>query len=115
MVKEPKDENGKCITTKLMEMVNYNGAPRGYELDLIGFQVDEDKAVFEGCHVKTRPKKGVNPHQDYSGQIFLLGFDSTPPRPVIRGKKRAGMNSISAPRKSNSRGSNRKGSSGTKV
>lgn len=98
-----------------MEMVDYSGAPPGYELELLGFQVDEDKAVFEGCHVKTRPKRGVNPHQDYSGQIFLLSFDSTPPRPVIRGEKRAGMNPISAPRKASSRGSGRKGSTGTKV
>ena len=56
-IKEPTDEKGNKITQKLMQMVDFDGVIPGYDIDLVGFQYDEDKVVFEGCQVKLRHNK----------------------------------------------------------
>lgn len=117
-IKEPTDEKGKKITQKLMQMVDYDGVIPGYDIDLVGFQYDEDKVVFEGCQVKLGHKEGTNYSkqgmEDYSGQLFLLRFVSTPPRPVIPGKHHFGENQR-VPKEANAPKKNRKTSTGSVV
>ena len=102
-MKEPKDEDGKDITQRLMQMMDYDGVPPGYDIELVGFQLDKEKTVFEGCQVRLHHKDGNDRCQqdfeDCSGQLFLLKFSTTPPRPVLPGsqpiapKKRRDMRS----------------------
>lgn len=110
-MKEPKDEDGKNITQKLMQMMDYDGVPPGYNIELVGFQLDKAKAVFEGCQVRLHHKEGNHQYQqgleDCSGQLFLLKFATTPPRPLLPGNTKLGSQPV-APKKRRDMRSNRR-------